>query len=76
MDQKSREALLKEKWQLEDDERKEAAKSRKLLADSSLNLADFLYKMSDNKNSSELLLATVSEEIKGVEEKVTKALDD
>jgi hypothetical protein len=75
MDQKNREALLK-KRQLEDEERREAAKSRKVLADSSLKLAAFLHKMSDNNNSSELLLAAVNEKIKGVEEKVTKAIDD
>jgi len=38
------ETLLKEKRQLEDDKRKQAAKSMKVLADSSLKLADFLHK--------------------------------
>jgi len=76
MDQKNREALLKEKWQLEDEERREAAKSRKVLAETSLKLADFLHKMSDNNNLSELLLAAVNKKIKGVQEKVTKAIDD
>jgi hypothetical protein len=32
--------------------------------------------MSENNNSSELLIAAVNEKIKGVEEKVTKAIDD
>ncbi len=76
MDQKNREALLKEKWQLEDEERREAAKSRKVLAETFLKLADFLHKMLDNNNLSKLLLAAVNEKIKGVQEKVTKPIDD
>jgi hypothetical protein len=60
MDLKNREALLKEKRQLEDNERKEATKSRKVLAESSLKLADFLSKILDSNDSSDELLAAVN----------------
>jgi len=57
---------------LEDEKRKEAVKSREVVAVSFLKLADSLNKISDNNNSSEILLAATNQKINGVEEKVKK----
>ncbi len=57
---------------MEDEKRKEAVKSREVVAVSFLKLADSLNKISDNNNSSEILLAATNQKINGVEEKVKK----
>jgi hypothetical protein len=57
---------------LEVEKRKEAVKSREVVAVSFLKLADSLNKISDNNNSSEILLAATNQKINGVEEKVKK----
>jgi cell division septum initiation protein DivIVA len=75
MDQKNREALLREKRLLEEEERKESAKFHKVLAESSLKLADCPQKMS-NRPSPNTILVAVNEKIQAVEEKVGKALDE
>jgi len=74
MDQKNREALFQEKCLLEEEERKETAKSWNVLAESSLKLAYCLQKMSD-RPSPDTILVAVNEKIQAVEEKVGKALD-
>ncbi len=57
---------------MEVEKRKEAVKSREVVAVSFLKLADSLNKISDNNNSSEILLAATNQKINGVEEKVKK----
>ncbi len=49
--------MLKQKRLAEEEERKEAVKARKILADSSLKLADCLQKISERGNSDNMLQA-------------------
>ncbi len=56
-DQKNQEALLKQTQLAEEEERKEAVKARKVLADSSLKLADCLQKISERGSSDNMLQA-------------------
>ena len=56
---------------MEEEERKEAAKTRKMLADSSQKLADCLQKVTDSSSS-----ATVLKEVDKKFEMLSKSLDE
>jgi hypothetical protein len=70
-DQRNRESHLKQKRLLEEEERKEAAKTRKMLADSSQKLADCLQKVTDSSSS-----ANVLKEVDKKFETLSKSLDE
>jgi hypothetical protein len=62
---------LQEKHLLEEEERKDAAKSQKVLAESSLKLADCLQKMSERPSPDTILIA-VNEKSKQWRRKLVK----
>jgi tRNA A37 threonylcarbamoyladenosine biosynthesis protein TsaE len=62
---------LQEKHLLEEEERKDAAKSQKVLAESSLKLADWLQKMSERPSPDTILIA-VNEKSKQWRRKLVK----
>ncbi len=78
-DQKNWEALLKQKRLAEEEEHKEAVKARKILADSSLKLADCLQKISERGSSDNMLQAgdkKLDDFNSAMEDKLEKKLDE
>ena len=69
--QRNRETQLKQKRLLEEEERKEAAKTRKMLADSSQKLADCLERVTESSSS-----ANVLREVDKKFETLNKSLDE